>query len=291
MKLRDLVVIAASALAAAACSGAATHQASSHGASSRPSTAAASSPAAAARSGSYAPSAATAAASPSSVPATTPAGPLLLIYPRVVPSADDYGVVEPTVISITPDVNAQITHLHWSTWNQRYAVGTGDAVADDCVPDCAQGSIRLFHINIALTGVVGGHFTSMSWGNGSTIHNNLFGRGLILVGSSGGRKVAQPHGASVSSPTSAPPQSVSPPPATTPAVGPHNYNDPAQLDRAVAAQVQGQTGHAVTSSVCRPWPSTPHRFTCTVFMGQYGSDVAGVLVSADGLTYTITSSG
>jgi hypothetical protein len=200
-------------------------------------------------------------------------------------------VVEPTVISITPDVNAQLTHLHWSTWNQRYAVGTGDAVADDCVPDCAQGSIRLFRITIALTSVAGGHFTSMSWGNGSTIHNNLSGRGLILVGSSGGWKVAQPHGASESSPPSAPPQSVSPPPATNPAVGPHNYNDPAQLARAIAAQVQSQTGHAVTSSVCKPWPSTPHRFTCTVFMGQYGSDVAGVLVSADGLTYTITSSG
>lgn len=291
MKLRGLAVIAASALAAAACSGAATYQASTHGASSRPSTAAASSPAAAARS---APAtmtpAATAAASPSSIPATTPTGPLLLIYPRVVPSADDYGVVEPAVISITPDINAQITHLHWSTWNQRYAIGTGDAVADNCVPDCAQGSIRLFPITIALTSVVGGHFTSMSWGNGKTIHNNLHGPGLILVGSSGGRKVAQPHGTSAASPTSAPAQSASPP-ATTPAAGPHNYNDPVQLARAIAAQVKSQTGHAVTSSVCKPWPSTPHRFTCTVLMGQYGSDIAGVLVPADGLTYTITSSG
>lgn len=220
-----------------------------------------------------------------------PSGPLLIIRPAVVPSTRDYGVVMPTVIGVAADVNLQLRNLHWTSWTAVEATGWGDAVADNCNPDCAQGTIKLIRISIVLSDTVDGDYSFMSWGNGTTINNKLHGVG-ILLSSEGGRQVPVSDVPSqASSPTLVPTADSSPTPVPTTKSGTHNYNDMAQLDPAVAASVARTSGLTVTSASCVVWPTLAYNYTCTLHYATAGTEEAHVVVPPDGSSFTIVSGG
>jgi hypothetical protein len=174
--------------------------------------------------------------------------------------------------------------LHWSVWNRTQASGWGDALSDNCSPDCAQGTITPIRITIMLSDVADGHYTYMAWTNGSTINNHFSGSEVYLQLSQGGKKVTV---SGVSSPSQPP---TTPAPAVTTSGAP-DYNIPAQLDAAVLASVE-QSSHQTVSRVnCVVWPTDSHMFTCTIYFVSAGSDIAGVSVAPDGSSYAIESSG
>jgi hypothetical protein len=213
-----------------------------------------------------------------------PSGPLPVLVIRP-PFGPPYGVIEPTGLGLSEDINSQLRDLHWNSWNQTQASGWGDALSDNCQPDCAQGTITPIRITIMLSDVVDGHFTYMAWTNGSTINNHFSGSEVFLQLSQGGKKVT----VSGVSPPSQPPTTPAPT-ATTPSGAP-DYNIPAQLDAAVLASVE-QSSHQTVSHVnCVVWPTNDHMFTCTIYFVSAGSDIAGVSVAPDGSSYAIESSG
>jgi hypothetical protein len=91
-----------------------------------------------------------------------PAGPLLVVNPDAVPGPADYGEIEPTAIGITSDINSQLRNLHWTTWNNQGAAGQGDEAEDNCVPSCAQGTLKWVHMTITLGVTRGGAYTLMT---------------------------------------------------------------------------------------------------------------------------------
>jgi hypothetical protein len=207
---------------------------------------------------------------------------MLIIRP---PFGAPYGVIEPTGLGLSEDINSQLRDLHWNIWNQTQASGWGDALSDNCNPDCAQGSITPIRITITLSGVVNNHYTYMAWTNGGTINNHLSGSEVYLQLSLGGKKVA----ASGISPPSQPPTTAAPT-AITPS-GAADYNIPSQLDAAVLASVEQSSHQAVSRVNCVVWPTNDHMFTCTIYFVSAGSDIAGVSVAPDGSSYAIESSG
>jgi hypothetical protein len=54
----------------------------------------------------------------------------------------------------------QITEITWSKWGKKLAIGHGTYQVNDCVPDCADGTITPTPSTIYLTGrtTCGGHF-------------------------------------------------------------------------------------------------------------------------------------
>jgi hypothetical protein len=210
-----------------------------------------------------------------------PSSPLLIIRPDVVPSARDYGVVMPTAIGVAADVNMQLRNLHWTNWTPVEAAGWGDAVADNCNPDCAQGTIKLIRISIMLSDTVDGDYSFMTWGNGTTINNKLRGVG-ILLSSAGGRQVPV---------SDVPSQVPSPTTAPTAGSGTHNYNDMAKLDPAVAASVAQSSGLTVTTASCVVWPTQAFNYTCTLRYATAGTEEAHVVVTPDGSSFSIVSGG
>jgi hypothetical protein len=207
---------------------------------------------------------------------------MLIIRP---PFGAPYGVIEPTGLGLSEDINSQLRDLHWNIWNQTQASGWGDALSDNCNPDCAQGSITPIRITITVSGVVNNHYTYMAWTNGGTINNHLSGSEVYLQLSLGGKKVA----ASGISPPSQPPTTAAPT-AITPS-GAADYNIPSQLDAAVLASVEQSSHQAVSRVNCVVWPTNDHMFTCTIYFVSAGSDIAGVSVAPDGSSYAIESSG
>jgi hypothetical protein len=213
-----------------------------------------------------------------------PSGPLPVLIIRP-PAGSPYGVIEPTGLGLSLDINSQLRDLHWNSWNQSQASGWGDALSDNCNPDCAQGTITRIRITIALSDVVDGHYTYMAWTNGGTINNHLSGSEVYLQLSQGGKKVT---GSGISPPSQ--PPTTAAPASTTPSGAP-DYNIPSQLDAAVLASVE-QSSHQTVSRVnCVVWPTNAHMFTCTIYFASAGSDIAGVSVAPDGSSYTIESSG
>lgn len=208
--------------------------------------------------------------------------PVLIIRP---PFGSPYGVIEPAGLGLSLDINSQLRDLHWSSWNQSQASGWGDALSDNCNPDCAQGTITPIRITIALSDVADGHYTYMAWTNSGTINNHLSGSEVYLQLSQGGKKVTVPS----ISPPSQPPTTAAPT-ATTPS-GATDYNIPSQLDAAVLASVEQSSNQTVSRVNCVVWPTNSHMFTCTIYFVSAGSDIANVSVALDGSSYTIESCG
>jgi hypothetical protein len=46
----------------------------------------------------------------------------------------------------------EIDNVHWSKWGKKLARGTGTYQVNDCLPDCADGTIRPTPASIVLTG-------------------------------------------------------------------------------------------------------------------------------------------
>jgi hypothetical protein len=62
--------------------------------------------------------------------------------------------IEPKTIYIAcGDGNFFIKVKHWSFFNGREAGGTGKALANDCMPDCADGNFHSYDVKIHLTKV------------------------------------------------------------------------------------------------------------------------------------------
>lgn len=60
--------------------------------------------------------------------------------------------VRPTVITASGDGSLYVTAITWRGWGTGDAAGTGTAHADNCKPNCAQGTFREDPATITLTG-------------------------------------------------------------------------------------------------------------------------------------------
>jgi hypothetical protein len=74
----------------------------------------------------------------------------------------------PSSIGFSADSTNVVTHLSWSSWNQDAAEGSGTFEHNNCVPNCAQGTVTPESATITLGAPVDGHFTSMTETIGST---------------------------------------------------------------------------------------------------------------------------
>jgi hypothetical protein len=100
---------------------------------------------------------------PSSAPATpTPTGTVANAVPVkiaangpyfVVWSCDDKPLVEPTgyVLSCGDGGNG-IKSAHWTSWTPNGATGVGTEYLNACIPNCAEGTIIDYPVDISLTG-------------------------------------------------------------------------------------------------------------------------------------------
>lgn len=69
---------------------------------------------------------------------------------------------EPSTIALSGDSTNIVSHLTWSSWGSGGAVGHGQLGLDNCVPNCAQGSVTQVPATIDLGTVIGGHYTAMT---------------------------------------------------------------------------------------------------------------------------------
>lgn len=69
-------------------------------------------------------------------------------------------VVRPgTFVLACADGNDTLTKLHWTTWSAGFATATGNQVANDCTPNCAQGKFKSYPVRVIFWGnaTVSGH--------------------------------------------------------------------------------------------------------------------------------------
>jgi hypothetical protein len=65
----------------------------------------------------------------------------------------------PSLIGFSADAGNIVTKIHWSSWSDSEAVGTGMSDIDDCVPDCAEAPIDEVPTRLTLSDPRAGHFT------------------------------------------------------------------------------------------------------------------------------------
>jgi len=58
---------------------------------------------------------------------------------------------KPRRLNPSADGSLYVTHVHWTQWNNRAAVGTGIAHVNDCTPDCADGHFATHPVAVRLT--------------------------------------------------------------------------------------------------------------------------------------------
>jgi hypothetical protein len=72
----------------------------------------------------------------------SPTTPLARIVPKVSNCGIQKPTVKPTELIITcADANERATRIRWLTWTSTFAAGTTTLVANDCEPDCADGTM------------------------------------------------------------------------------------------------------------------------------------------------------
>ncbi|MGC8481231.1 MAG: hypothetical protein ACP5PJ_06745 [Acidimicrobiales bacterium] len=98
---------------------------------------------------------------------TTSAAPPLLVI-RAANGAVSYSGRMPLSIGFSADSTNVITHLSWSSWSQSGAVGNGTFEHNNCVPNCAQGTITPEAATVTLDVPEDGHFTTMTETIGTT---------------------------------------------------------------------------------------------------------------------------
>jgi hypothetical protein len=67
----------------------------------------------------------------------------------------------PTTIYFSGDSGDIVTGIAWSSWGAQQAVGHGTWTYDNCVPDCAQGSVTPYPATIILSQAVNGLYTQL----------------------------------------------------------------------------------------------------------------------------------
>jgi hypothetical protein len=65
----------------------------------------------------------------------------------------------PSLIGFSADAGDIVTKIHWTSWSDSKAVGTGISDIDDCVPDCAEAPIDEVLTRLTLSDPKDGHFT------------------------------------------------------------------------------------------------------------------------------------
>ena len=131
-------------------------------------------------------------ATPASAVAAKPPLPVLVIHPQVVPSAHDFAVIRPSMISFTADVHGVITGITWASWTKTAAVGHGMQVVTDCVPNCAESTLHYVAATISLGRVQHGIFTRLVERFGG--HTRIYsGASLLLVGAKASKHYAVPR--------------------------------------------------------------------------------------------------
>jgi hypothetical protein len=81
----------------------------------------------------------------------------------------------PNAVRTDPSLAARFGHMHWVRWRANRASGVGVVWADDCNPDCADGSFHAAGVtNVAAWRRRGHHFTRLAFsydsGNGVRRH-------------------------------------------------------------------------------------------------------------------------
>ena len=69
--------------------------------------------------------------------------------------------IRPTTIGFSGDGGNIVTRIHWKSWNQTGAVGTGTSDIQGCIPNCAQGSETPVSTKVTFSIPVNGHFTKV----------------------------------------------------------------------------------------------------------------------------------
>jgi hypothetical protein len=70
--------------------------------------------------------------------------------------------IEPSLMQFSGDSGNIVSNIMWSSWNNSSAVGTGAWGYDDCVPDCAQGTVTDYPTTITLSHPSDGRFTQLT---------------------------------------------------------------------------------------------------------------------------------
>ena len=69
--------------------------------------------------------------------------------------------IRPTTIGFSGDGGNIVTRIHWNSWTQTGAVGTGTSDIQGCVPNCAQGSETPVSTKVTFSKPINGHFTKV----------------------------------------------------------------------------------------------------------------------------------
>lgn len=69
---------------------------------------------------------------------------------------------EPDIIYFSGDSGNIVNNISWTSWNVDSALGHGTWSYDDCVPDCAQGTVTEYPATLMLSNPSGGQFTSLT---------------------------------------------------------------------------------------------------------------------------------
>jgi hypothetical protein len=70
--------------------------------------------------------------------------------------ANSYDGVEPSMIAFSADGGNVVTSINWTTWNAETAVGHGSLSHNNCIPDCAQGTVTPGTATLTLSDPGGG---------------------------------------------------------------------------------------------------------------------------------------
>src|ERR1700753_4072087 len=62
-----------------------------------------------------------------------------------------YTGTRPSAIQFSVDGGNVVTGIHWSSWGDRTATGSGTVGRDDCTPNCAEGTTRYVPVSITLS--------------------------------------------------------------------------------------------------------------------------------------------
>jgi hypothetical protein len=79
--------------------------------------------------------------------------------PKLITSA--WSGIRPTTIGFSGDGGNIVTRIHWKSWTQTGAVGTGTSDIQGCVPNCAQGKETPVLTKVSFSEPVNGHFTKV----------------------------------------------------------------------------------------------------------------------------------
>jgi hypothetical protein len=82
--------------------------------------------------------------------------------PRLVACAGS--TVRPSVYSpICNDGEWSVVAVHWSSWGGGTARGSGLFLVHDCAPNCGQGKVTLYPVDLTASRVQGGDYTRLAY--------------------------------------------------------------------------------------------------------------------------------